>query len=268
MRRIIKLLTPPFIFLVIRNALKLIPRQNSGINCENYENPKLIKSVIEKSILAKGDIENSQKIKIDSFRILVAFALGHCEIESIVDIGGAAGYHYFSARTALPKKQIKWVVVETRMLVQEAQKNRELDDITFCDNIPDAFKSLSYNVDLVYSSRAFQYLEDPIQSLKEIIELKPRYIFLTGIAFSPDYKVHEITQVSELKDNGPQYSRSRIRNEAVAYKLKLYPKSMFEEIIKSEYSIKLQIDEDQAGYLLKGKPIPFNGIWAVRKTNL
>jgi putative methyltransferase (TIGR04325 family) len=265
MLRIIMLVTPPFILILVRKALKFIAHHQPGPNYKSYENPKLINAVIEKTILARDDIENYQKINIDSFRIFVAFALGNCEIQSIVDVGGAAGYHYFSARTAFPRKQFKWVVVETRMLVQEAQKKNELNDLIFCDNIPEAFKTLSNEVDLVYSSRAFQYLEDPITSLKEITELKPRHIFLTGIAFSPDNEVHEITQISALKDNGPQVSRRKIRDEEIVYKLKLYPRSMFEDILKSGYRIELQIDEDQVVHTYKGKHIPYNGIWAVRK---
>jgi putative methyltransferase (TIGR04325 family) len=265
MRRVLKLFTPPVVFVLARKALSCIARNQIANDNVSYENPKLVDSVIEKTVLAKKNIEENQRINIDSFRILVAFALGKSDINSIVDLGGAAGYHYFTAKTTFPNMQLNWTVVETRMLVHAAQNKSELNEITFCTNIQEAFTSLSNNVDLVYSSRAFQYLEDPIASLKEITALKPRYIFLTGIAFSPDDDVHEIIQVSELRDNGPQFSNGKVRNAEVMYKLRLYPRSVIENILNPEYNIQLRIDEDPIVHTYKGRPVSYNGIWAARK---
>ena len=265
MRRVLKLFIPPALLILARNTLSFITRDRTDNNFVSYENPKLIKSVIEKTIIAKQNILGNHQINIDSFRILAAFALGKNEINSIVDLGGAAGYHYFTAKSAFPESELKWAVVETKMLVQAAQDKNDLKEIIFCNTIQQAFTSLSNNVDLVYSSRAFQYIDEPIATLKEITALKPRYIFLTGIAFSPDDDVHEIIQVSALRDNGPQSSNRKSRNTKIMYKLQLFPRAVIEDILKTDYNIELRIDEDPVVHIYKGKPISYNGLWAVRK---
>jgi len=266
MVNLIKLLMPPLFIIIYQKTKRYL--QNLSIHRlpTGYENLLLINTVIEKSITAKNKMESQKLINMDSFRIFVAMALGNGEINRVIDLGGASGYHFFSAMLLPNSRNFEWVVVETPLFSEEAKKREELKEIIFCDNIYEAFSALENDVDLVYCSRALQYIDDPIRVLREICAANPKYIFITGIAFSPDDEIHLYSQRSELQNNGPQVNQRKLQKlEQVEYPLQLFPRKKIEEILTENYSIELRIDEDSQVHLFEGKKIGYNGLWAVRR---
>jgi putative methyltransferase (TIGR04325 family) len=229
-----------------------------------YENLELINSIIDKTVIIKESMQAERRIYIDSFRVFAALILGNRDVTRVVDLGGAAGYHYFNLKTALPSKELKWTIVETSLFCEVASRREELHPLIFCDNLEEAF-SQSGEVDLLYSSRALQYLNDPIKTLNEICKLAPKFIFLSGIAFSPDKDIHVYEQISKISSNGPQIDGVRPSTKKVRYNLKLIPQQAIEEILEIEYVILLRISEEPLVHIYKGQIIPYTGLWAVRK---
>ena len=262
----LKLFIPPIVFLIPRVYSKIIKRIRPQKTFDSYENSALIDAIIEKTIIAKENIHKEKRINIDAFRIFVAMALGNCETKRIVDLGGAAGYHYFNAKRMHTSKELNWVIVETPLFCKKAKEISELSEIRFCDNVSDAFETLSGEVDLVYCSRALQYFGDPFAILKEICSLSPKNIFISGIPESPDNQIHKHVQTSKMSDNGPQVHKGKSPNLGdVEYSLQLLPTNMIEEVLNAKYSIELRIDEEPQAHIFKGQKIPFKGIWAVRR---
>lgn len=265
MLKLLRLTIPPVFWLMILKAKSILSSMTVKNQQSGYENLELINLIIDKTIIIKKSMQAERKIYIDSFRVFAALILGNRDITHVVDLGGAAGYHYFNLKTALPSKELKWTIVETSLFCEVASTKEELHPLFFCDNLQEAFSSQTGEVDLLYCSRAFQYLNDPIKTLNEICILAPKFIFLSGIAFSPDSDIHEYEQISEISSNGPQVDGIRPSAKTVRYKMELIPQQVIEEILEKEYAILLRISEEPSVHTYNGQTIPYNGLWAVRK---
>lgn len=263
--KLLKLVVPPFFWLIIRRVKSILSTLTYRNQQQGYENLELINSIIDKTIIIKKCMYTERKIYIDSFRVFAALILSNRDISRVVELGGAAGYHFFNLKTALPSKELRWTIVETSLFCEVASRREDLHPLHFCDNLQEAFSSYSGEVDLLYCSRALQYLTDPITTLNEICKLAPKFIFLSGIAFSPDRDIHVYEQISEISSNGPQIVGVKPSVKKVRYNMKLIPQQVIEQILDTEYVILLRISEEPLVHIYKGQTIPYNGIWAVRK---
>jgi putative methyltransferase (TIGR04325 family) len=265
MRRTIKLLLPP---IILSLAVKLYGKLKNNVirkNLSGYENPILVENVIKKSLSAKESIFAEKKINLDAIRVFLPFALAKIQIKSVLEFGGGAGYHYFNAAAAGLVDEINWTIVETPEFCKQASNYKELSKIKFIHNLESANSIEHEDVDLIYCSRALQYFDDPFKTLRQILSINAKYLYLTGITFSPDNEIHEYTQKSLLSSNGPQAEEIETANFLVDYKLQLLPERMVEKEITQFYSIELRINEEPVVHLFRGKEIPYKGIWAIRR---
>jgi putative methyltransferase (TIGR04325 family) len=259
------MLLPPIIYSFgLKSHLRI--KQNKGkSNLTGYENPNLVETIIRKTILAKENIASEKRIHLDAIRVFLPFALAKNEINNVLELGGGAGYHYFNVATAGLIKELNWTILETPEFCKQAEKYQELKKIKFIDNLNSINLRTYGEFDLVYCSRALQYFDDPISILNQIVSFNPKYIYLTGITFSPDNEFHSYTQVSQLSNNGPQVGKMSIENVSVDYRLQLLPQVMLEGELNERYSIELRINEEQAVHNYHGIEIPYKGIWAIRR---
>jgi len=146
-KKLLKELIPP-IFFRINNKFhqkKLYPTFKSYKDAlaaaESYEEQDLIKVIVAKT---KKYIEQGYSNKVINFnnlsdarttRTLFAIAAGiNKKTITILDFGGSAGIHYFTARQIISDDiSLKWCVVETESLVNEAKKQGlENEELLFC----------------------------------------------------------------------------------------------------------------------------------------
>jgi putative methyltransferase (TIGR04325 family) len=246
-------------------ALAVLSRFMRRSQITEYTNPRLIEHIVERTVVASRIINEDRKINLDAFRIFLAFALPLDKPSSVVDLGGAGGYHYFNAKVAFGESSLNWVIVETSELCRYAKQKNELKEIYFTSNLEDAFNHLGNNVDLLYCSRALQYLPNPLETLREACALLPRHIFLTGLAFSPNDKLEKIKQYSSLSSNGPQVRAAGSRQENVIYELQLLSKSSLNKILSENYVTIFETAEEPRVHRMGSLDIPYAGIYAVRK---
>ena len=96
----------------------------------------------------------------------------------VLDFGGGAGVHYFTARF-LFNVPFRWAIVETPVRAAAAAP----DGFEIHDSITSAVASLG-EVDLVLASSAIQYTPDPMATLNALIAVGARYFALTRFPVS------------------------------------------------------------------------------------
>jgi putative methyltransferase (TIGR04325 family) len=264
-RRTFKMFLPQIIYSLGSRYYLRIKQNRRRSSLAGYENPKLVESIIRKTILAKQKIDNEKRIHLDAIRVFLPFALAKSKIKNVLELGGGAGYHYFNVATAGLAVEINWTILETPEFCKQAKKYQELDKINFINNLDSVKAQTHGGIDLVYCSRALQYFDDPLGIIKQIVTFNPKYIYLTGLTFSPDHEFHNHTQISELSSNGPQVEKTEIENSSVNYNLQLLPERMLEAELNERYSIELRLNEEPVVHIHREIEIPYKGIWAIRK---
>ena len=140
--------------------------------------------------------------------------------------------------------KLNWAVVETPAMVNEAQTFNE-PELNFFETSDSAAKHLG-SIDVAIASSVFQYLENPLNSLTDFLNLEAQYIFITRTALSNSEKTLSEVQKSRLKDNGPGKMPSGFEDEEISYPLTVVNRNAFKEILEAKYEIVCEIEEDKA----------------------
>ena len=257
-------LTPPILVKVGRILLSSVKKIKKTNQLYGYSNQILVSNVVSKTIEAKNRINENDLLAMESFRI--AFAVMSCRKhpQSILDFGGGAGYQYFNL-SKISTQRYEWSIIETNELVDQAKKNQQLQDISFYKSIEDFQSSSPKAVDLVFCSRVLQYLPDPISACRQMRDLLPKNIFITGVTLSPDSKSHGLTQVSMLSSNGPGPLPKGIPEHQVSYDFKLIPEDSILNIFSESYELIFRTSEEPVVHIHKNKPISYNGFFFQRR---
>lgn len=110
---------------------------------------------------------------------LLAVGIAAAEIRdrpiTVLDFGGGCGFHYFRVVSAI-RTPLHWAIVETPAMAERASKLAQGGFQVFTD-IAVAADALG-RIDLVHASSSIQYVPDPLQTLKALTKLRPRYFGL------------------------------------------------------------------------------------------
>ena len=213
-------------YLVIIIKYKLFNTKTGS----GYNNLALNKSILKKTIVFskfkptnKHDINWQRTVKFLEF-------VKKKNLKNIVDFGGGAGYHYFIAKMKLPNFNFKWLVVENRTMVKLCNKKLNYKNLFFFDSLNTIKKT-----DVFFSSCAINYTKNPIETIKSIIKLNVKYIYLTRTPLTENQSL-EFKQISLLSNNGP----CKINNEKeflVEYQNKIISRRSFERMFESKFVI-------------------------------
>lgn len=116
----------------------------------------------------------------------------------VIDFGGACGFHHRAA--SLIGVPLRWAVVETPAMVAKA-KALASPSLDFFPTIEDAV-AWAGGVDLVFSSSALQYLDDPDAYLRKLVGLGAPLMAWSRLPMTDGDQRSEMQQ-SRLGDNGP-----------------------------------------------------------------
>jgi len=130
----------------------------------------------------------------------------------VLDFGGACGAQHKLATLLFDELPFRWAVVETRAMVRKARA-LETDSLKFFEDIPSAFAWLE-SVDLVNSNSALQYLRDPLQTVRQLLDLSPRIVLWERLMLS-DGATHADKQRTMLFNHGPGGVPAGFRNRPV-----------------------------------------------------
>ena len=225
---------------------------------DGYLNKVLTDSVVNKQLFQEKFINNSRVLDLNALRTLVGIGLNPSKRNlKVLDVGGGAGYHFHIASIAFPDIDFEWHIIETKSMCDAARRIAK-KGLFFHESINLARQSLS-ELDLIISSSALQYFEDPINTLLELCELKSESIFVTRTPLSLYSKPLVAIQKSKLSENGPGPLLDGYEEQIIEYPITYIPKVMFEEAISRNYDISLQIVEDPPSLFFENMPI--NGLY-------
>ena len=182
-KKLLKDLIPPIFLKLVNKSRKNIlqPVYKSYDDAleaaGSYEEKDLIKVIVAKTkkYLAQENINGL--INFDSIsnarttRTLFAIAAGiNKKTITILDFGGSAGIHYFTARQIISNDiSVKWCVVETESMVKEAKnEGLENEELLFFSSIDEATNKIS-NFDIIYSNYALCYTPNPLMYLEQFL---------------------------------------------------------------------------------------------------
>ena len=211
-----------------------------------YNSLILNKSIINKTVNFnkftlnnKNDQNYQRTIKFINF-------IKKKKLNSIIDFGGGAGYHFFIAKKKLSRFNLKWSIIENKTMVRLCNKEPKHKNLFF-------FNSLEKvnNADIFFSSCSINYTQDPIKTLKVISKLNTKYFYFTRTPLTENDNL-EFTQLSYLADNGPL----KIKGEEkifIKYRNKITNIKTFEGIFKDKFQIILKYIDEKNAFFYKNK---------------
>lgn len=210
-----------------------------------YEDPYLVKAIYEETKEYMLSLEEEKTVIGDQTLIHTLIPL--CFIQqketiNIIDVGGACGIHYFPIKKMFGEKvRFNWIIVESGALVR-ACKDLENEELKFRNSLKEATLSLK-NIDIVISSGAIQYFEDPKKILREIIEIGAEFILFSRLSLSLTNYERIIVQKSLLSHNAFEKLPKGFKDKIIKYPQTSIKESAFKSIIQTNYNIKLQFDD-------------------------
>lgn len=229
-----------------------------------YQEKDLVNVVVEKTELLQSQIE-TDNLNLDSnaFRILASLATLKPKNNQlrVIDVGGGAGYHYLIARALLPKNiKLNWQILETPLMAISSQKFSN-SELSFVDNIGLLDKQ---DIDLLFTSATLQYLPDPINVLKYLVQIDPRVFWITRTPFSENQQTLFAIQESKLIDNGPGFLQ-KMSEQVVKYPLTIVPIDQVISIISETRNVVAQFSEGDEGFSFSGQRFPIFGLMSTSK---
>jgi putative methyltransferase (TIGR04325 family) len=227
-----------------------------------YNNNELSKIVIQKNIIANSLLEKNRFHEMSSLRTLlgIIWALKEKSIK-VIDFGGGGGYHYFIAKNIFrDTKNIKWHVVETPTMCQEA-KIVSSEELEFFDSINQAKSGLD-DIDLIFSSSALQYTPDPILFLEELLDCSSKFLYITRTPFSSSKDIIYSVQASMLGANGPGPLPDGFNDRVILYPITYVPLDQIINIINKKYKVLFMVKEESPTLFFNDFPLnEYYGIW-------
>jgi putative methyltransferase (TIGR04325 family) len=231
-----------FIPSIIRNISRSTVAP-SKVEIISYEDPVLVEEIVAKTEARSLELNKNAPLTGPEIRTATGFMmLPNRDSFRVIDLGGGAGTHFDTLRRIFPDAKIDYYVIETKEMVRQATEKRiGIDGLTFLSD-PES-PTLRGDFDLMLANSSLQYLPDVEKTLKQILKLKPKNIFITRTPFTFDAETAHINQISRLVDNGPLGRASNSR-ALVRYQANILPLTHFTKIFPEDYKELFSIQEE------------------------
>lgn len=224
-----------------------------------YQSADVVKAVVEKYSIHRNKICSQKIFELDALRMMVGLgALSNQSTLRVLDFGGGGGIHHSIARVVLGKhRDIRWNVVETGAMAKAAARLAG-DGLKFFDDMDEAAADLG-DVDLVFTSGALQYTPDPLASLRDLISVNAKHLFITRTAFSESDDTLITVQTSMLSSNGPGPLPAGFKDHKIFYPISFASKAKAERLLGDSYEIRFALEEDLNAYSALGQSFRMYG---------
>jgi putative methyltransferase (TIGR04325 family) len=181
----------------------------------DYEADALVELVYQKTL--KFNRATALEFGIGSERLLLAVGMAlngtaPGEPLRVLDFGGACGAHYKLATLLFDDVALRWAVVETPSMIRRA-RSLETEALKLFEDIPSASAWLG-DVDLVNSNSVLQYLKEPLQTTRQLLELAPKIVLWERLMLSDGATLAD-KQRTMLFDHGPGALPAGFKNRPV-----------------------------------------------------
>ena len=229
----------------------------------NYNDEQLTTSIIKNTSEYSRFISEEKSIPITALRTALPFALGEFQPRiTVLDFGGGAGTTYFEAKYFFPNKVFKWIILETKTMVNIAESmNTKNYELKF---IHDFREIENMKIDLVIANSSLQYTDNPIDQLNQLINIKAKYIFITRTPLANEEAI-KVLQTSILGENGPQIDSKLVNKTRINIQATVVSKNIFENQLKRFYQIKYHVIEEKNGFNASGRSFDLFGYFCVLK---
>ena len=209
----------------------------------SYEDPVLVEEIVTKTQARSLELRKNAPLTGPEIRTATGFfMLPNRDSLRVIDLGGGAGTHFDTLRRIFPNAKIDYFVIETKEMVRQASEKRmAVDGLTFLSD-PESPR-LCGDFDLMLANSSLQYLPDVDETLKQILRLKPKNVFITRTPLTFNAGIVHIDQVSRLVDNGPSGKASN-SNALVKYQAKILPLNHLTKIFSEDYKELFSIQEE------------------------
>ena len=146
-----------------------------------------------------------------------------------------------------------------------AAKKLENDELKFFSSINEVHKSLP-KIDLCFTSCALQYIEDPIDCLNQLLNIRAPNFYLTRTPFQNFSETTVSTlQSSQLANNGPGALPFGFKDREVKYPAFFAPLHEIEKIIKLKYDVNFKTLEERSSFSAENNKIDMYGFYGSLK---
>lgn len=156
---------------------------------------------------------------------------------TVLDFGGGDGSYYWQVRKSLPDNiLLRWCVVETPAMAT-AMKTFATDELCFASSIPESMQKAAGRIDIVFSSGAIQYTENPWKALADLFAVEATYIIFNRQSLSlEDFDIISI-QRSLLSWHSEGPVPEGFKDRLIKYPHTSIRLSTFEKKLKEKYKI-------------------------------
>ena len=158
----------------------------------------------------------------------------------VLDFGGACGVHHKLATLLFPDAAFRWAVVETPSMARRARP-LETDGLKFFGDIGSARTWLE-SVDLLNSNSVLQYLGDPLQTTRQLLELSPNIALWERLMLSNGPTVVGQHRTM-LFNHGPGAVPPGFRNRPVVNKVTRLSRTDFLSAHQARYTLRYKAEE-------------------------
>jgi len=159
----------------------------------------------------------------------------------VLDFGGACGVHCKLVNLLFPDVEVKWAVVETASMLRRARA-LETNSLKFFEDIDSAVAWLE-GVDLLNSNSVLQYLQNPLLTTQQLLELSPKVV-LWGrlmLAKGPTFVDRQRTM---LFNHGPgEVVPTGFRNRPILNKVTKLSRDDFLSAHQARYRLRCEAEE-------------------------
>jgi putative methyltransferase (TIGR04325 family) len=172
----------------------------------------------------------------------------------VLDFGGACGGHYILARRLVPENvSLRWCVVETPAMVHRA-RSLENGELRFHSSVEGALDDLG-TVDLLHCSGALQYVEDPLRTLLELLDVGAKRILFVRLAVHAGSDTLITVQSSKLSWNGRGVLPPHLEDTEVKYPVTLLPREQVLAQVNQRYEVSFIIEDEERILLISNRPV-------------
>jgi putative methyltransferase (TIGR04325 family) len=265
-------LTPLLRKLVTGSGQKLYANYTEALaDCSEhgYENADIVNIVVEKTRRYRDSLfKAAMPVQINAtsgYSLCSLLASMESTEISVLDFGGAAGAHYFVARTILPSScSLNWLVVETPAMAEKAKHVLSNDELIFSSDLSDAAKSMK-RIDLLHTSGTLQCIDNSYDYLERLTSISANHILFNRLGLTKG--THDVITIHEswLSWNGPGPMPNGFEDRKVRYPFVFPRESEFMEILSKRYEVKMNFDDTSGIFPVKDEPIIGGGLLARRR---
>lgn len=169
---------------------------DNWIDAENiasgYDDKKILKKVeYSTNLLLSGKavyerdgvILKQNEFSGEIISIILRASMENLNECKVIDFGGSLGSTYHNNKSFFKKiKKLNWTVVEQKNFVKIGNKRFSNKILNFCETFDQAIKN-SKRPNVIILSASIQYMQNPYQLLKKIIETKADYLVIDRTPF-------------------------------------------------------------------------------------